>query len=107
LATATSTDIKKEIQIMTRKEFIETMAAKTGSSKADAERSVGVLLEIISETLKKGDSLSFPGFGSFEVRERPSHKGRNPRTGEELQIPASRIPAFKAGAALKAAVNGR
>ena len=90
---------------MTKKELIETIAAKTGFSKADAERAVGALTEIISEVLKKGDSLSLPGFGSFEVRERPAHKGRNPRTGEELKIGASRTPAFKAGATLKAAVN--
>lgn len=92
---------------MTRKEFIQTMAAKTGASKADMEVTVGALLEVISDTLKKGDSLSFPGFGSFEVRERPAYKGRNPRTGEELQIAASRIPTFRAGATLKAAVNGK
>ncbi|PTR17215.1 DNA-binding protein HU-beta [Nitrosospira sp. Nsp2] len=92
---------------MTRKEFIQTMATKTGASKADMEVTVGALLEVISETLKKGDSLSFPGFGSFEVRERPAYKGRNPRTGEELQIKASRIPTFRAGATLKAAVNGK
>jgi DNA-binding protein HU-beta len=92
---------------MTRKEFIQTMAAKTGTSKADMEVTVGALLEVISDTLKKGDSLSFPGFGSFEVRERPAYKGRNPRTGEEMQIGASKIPTFRAGATLKAAVNGK
>ena len=68
---------------------------------------IGALIEVISDTLKKGDSLSFPGFGTFEVRERPARTGRNPRTGEELQIAASKIPAFKAGATLKAAVNGK
>jgi DNA-binding protein HU-beta len=92
---------------MTRKEFIQTMAVKTGCSKADMEVTVGALLEVISDTLKKGDSLSFPGFGSFEVRERPAYKGRNPRTGEEMQIGASKIPTFRAGATLKAAVNGK
>ena len=92
---------------MNKKELIDAMAAKTGSSKADAERAVSALIEIISDTLKKGDSLSLPGFGSFEVRERPAYKGRNPRTGEELQIAASKIPAFKPGATLKAAVNGK
>ena len=92
---------------MNKKELIDAMAAKTGSSKADAERAVGALIEVISDTLKKGDSLSFPGFGTFEVRERPAYKGRNPRTGEELQIAASKIPTFRAGAALKAAVNGK
>ncbi|MBA4141759.1 MAG: HU family DNA-binding protein [Nitrosospira sp.] len=90
---------------MKKKELIVAMATKTGSSKADSERAVTALIEIISETLKKGDSLSLPGFGSFEVRARPAYKGRNPRTGEELEIAASRIPAFRAGASLKAAVN--
>lgn len=92
---------------MNKNEFIEAMAAKTGSTKAEASRAVAALTEIISDTLKKGDSLSLPGFGSFEVRERPAYKGRNPRTGEELQIAASKIPTFRAGAALKAAANGK
>ncbi|ODT86207.1 MAG: DNA-binding protein [Nitrosomonadales bacterium SCN 54-20] len=92
---------------MNKKELIDAMATKTGSSKADAERVVGALIEVISDTLKKGDSLSLPGFGSFEVRERPAYKGRNPRTGEELQIAASKTPTFRAGAALKAAANGK
>jgi DNA-binding protein HU-beta len=92
---------------MTKKELIDAIAAKTGSSKVDAERAVGALIEVVSDTLKKGDSLSLPGFGSFEVRERPAYKGRNPRTGEEIQIAASKIPTFRAGAALKAAANGK
>jgi DNA-binding protein HU-beta len=91
---------------MNKTEFIEAIATKTGCSKADANRTVGALIEIISDTLQKGDSLSLPGFGSFEVRERAERTGRNPRTGEELKIAASRIPAFKPGATLKAAVNG-
>jgi DNA-binding protein HU-beta len=91
---------------MNKTEFIEAIATRTGCSKADASRTVGALVEIISDTLQKGDSLSLPGFGSFEVRERTARTGRNPRTGEELEIAASRIPAFKPGATLKAAVNG-
>jgi DNA-binding protein HU-beta len=63
-------------------------------------------MEIISDTLKKEASLTLPGFGTFEVRDRAARTGRNPKTGEELKIGASRIPAFKAGAALKATVNG-
>jgi DNA-binding protein HU-beta len=92
---------------MNKEELIDAMAAKTGSSKADAERAVGALIEIIADMLKKGGFLSFPGFGTFEVRERPAYKGRNPRTGEELQIAASKIPASRASAALKAPVNGK
>ena len=82
------------------------MAAKTGASGAAADRAVNVLLEIISDTLKKGDSLTFPGFGTFEVRDRAARTGRNPKTGEELKIAASKVAAFKPGAALEAAVNG-
>jgi DNA-binding protein HU-beta len=91
---------------MTKKELIDAIASKTGSGKADAERALGVLSEVISDTLRKGDSLSLPGFGSFEIRERAARTGRNPKTGEEITIAASKVPAFKPGAALKAAVNG-
>lgn len=91
---------------MNRKELIEALAAKTESTKADAERSVSAMIDIISGTLKKGDSLSLVGFGTFEVRKRAARTGRNPKTGEELKIKAAKVPAFKAGATLKAAVNG-
>lgn len=90
---------------MNRKELVDELATRTGCSKADAERALGALLEIISDTLKKGDSLSLVGFGTFEVRKRAARTGRNPKTGEELKIKASNVPAFKAGATLKAAVN--
>jgi DNA-binding protein HU-beta len=92
---------------MNRKELVDALATRTGSSRADSDRAVGVLLEVISEALVEGESISLTAFGTFEVRERPTHKGRNPRTGEELQIAASKIPAFKAGATLKTAVNGK
>lgn len=92
---------------MNKKELINAIAAKTDLSKAAAERSVHALLEVISETLKKGDSLALPGFGTFEVRERGERTGRNPKTGEELTIAASKVPAFKPGATLKARVNGK
>jgi len=91
---------------MNRKELIEELAAKTESTKADAERNVGAMIDIISDTLKKGDSLSLVGFGTFEVRKRAARTGRNPKTGEALKIKAAKVPAFKAGATLKAAVNG-
>ncbi|BCT69545.1 HU family DNA-binding protein [Nitrosospira sp. NRS527] len=92
---------------MNKTEFIEAMATRTGCSKADANRALGALIEIISDTLQKGDSLSLPGFGSFEVRSRAARTGRNPKTGEELKIAAAKVPAFKPGAAIKAAVNGK
>jgi DNA-binding protein HU-beta len=88
-----------------KKELITLMATRTGSSKADAERAVGVLIQVISDALEKSDSVSLPGFGTFEVRERAGRTGRNPKTGEELQIAAAKVPAFRPGAPLKAAVN--
>jgi len=91
---------------MNRKELVDALSAKTNSTKADAERNIAALIEIITATLKKGDSLSLVGFGSFEVRKRAARTGRNPKTGAELKIKASKVPAFKAGASLKAAVNG-
>jgi len=91
---------------MNRKELIDALAAKTDSSKAEADRNIAAIIEIITATLKKGDSVSLVGFGSFEVRKRAARTGRNPATGAELKIKASKQPAFKAGATLKAAVNG-
>jgi DNA-binding protein HU-beta len=96
----------KRITNMTKKELLDALAAKTDSSGPAADRAVSALVEIISDTLKKGDSLTLPGFGTFEVRERAARTGRNPKTGEELKIAASKVAAFKPGAALKAAVNG-
>jgi len=91
---------------MNRKELIDVLAAKTGSTKVDADRNIAALIEIITATLKKGDNISLVGFGSFEVRKRAARTGRNPQTGAALKIKAAKVPAFKAGATLKAAVNG-
>ena len=91
---------------MNRKELVDALSTKTDSTKADAERNIAALIEIITATLKKVDSISLVGFGSFEVRKRAARTGRNPKTGAELKIKASKVPAFKAGASLKAAVNG-
>ena len=90
---------------MNRKELVDELASKTGCSKADAERGLSAMLDIISDTLKTGESLSLVGFGTFEVRSRAARTGRNPKTGEVLKIKASKVPAFKPGATLKAAVN--
>ncbi len=92
---------------MNRKELIDALASKTSSTKADADRSIAALIDIISATLKKGDSVALVGFGTFEVRKRAARIGRNPKTGAELKIKAAKVPAFKAGATLKAAVNGK
>ncbi|NCN89495.1 MAG: HU family DNA-binding protein [Gallionella sp.] len=91
---------------MNRKELIDALATKTDNSKADAERNIAALLEIITSTLKKGGNVALVGFGTFEVRKRAARTGRNPATGAELKIKASKAPAFKPGATLKAAVNG-
>jgi DNA-binding protein HU-beta len=92
---------------MNKNELIQAISEKTDSTKAQAERTVLALLEVISETLQKGESITLPGFGTFEVRDRGERTGRNPKTGEELKIAASKVPAFKPGAPLKAAVNGK
>jgi len=91
---------------MTRKELIAALAAKTGITKTEADRNVLALIEIISVTLEKGGKINLNGFGIFDVRERAERIGRNPRTGEILKIKASKVPAFKAGTTLKAAING-
>ena len=91
---------------MNRKELAEALAKKTESSNAAADRKIAAFIEIVSGALKKGDSVSLVGFGSFEVRKRAARVGRNPKTGAELKIKASKVPAFKAGATLKATVNG-
>jgi len=91
---------------MNRQELIEALSTKTGSSKAEADRNIAAIIEIITATLKKGDNVALVGFGSFEVRKRAARTGRNPQTGAALKIKAAKVPAFKAGATLKAAVNG-
>jgi len=91
---------------MNRKELIAALADKTGVTKANADRNVLALIEIISSTLGKGGKITLAGFGIFEVRERVARTGRNPRTGQALKIKAAKVPAFRAGATLKAAING-
>ena len=90
---------------MNRKELIAALAAKTSVTKADADRQVLALIEIISKTLEEGDKINLNGFGIFEVRERAARIGRNPRTGETIRIKPARVPAFKAGTSLKATLN--
>ncbi len=90
---------------MNKSELIAAIAAKTGSTKKDAEASLNAFVEVVTETLVKGDKVQLVGFGSFEVRKRAARKGRNPQTKEEIKIPASKAPVFKAGKALKELVN--
>ena len=90
---------------MNKSELVAAIAAKTGETKKSAEASLNAFTEVITETLVKGDKIQLVGFGSFEVRKRAARKGRNPQTKEEIKIPASKAPVFKAGKALKDLVN--
>ncbi len=90
---------------MNKTELIAAIAAKTGETKKDAEATLNAFVNVVSETLAKGDKVQLVGFGSFEVRKRAARKGRNPQTKEEIKIPASKAPVFKAGKALKDIVN--
>ena len=90
---------------MNKAELIDAVAEKSGLSKADASRAVDTVVDVISKALKKGEKVSLVGFGVFSVRKRAARKGRNPKTGEEIKIPAGKTPAFKAGKALKDSVN--
>ena len=90
---------------MNKADLIAAIAAKTGDTKKVAEASVNAFVDVVTETLKKGDKVQLVGFGSFEVRKRAASKGRNPQTKEEIKIPASKAPVFKAGKALKDLVN--
>ena len=90
---------------MNNSDLIAAMAAKTGSTKKDAEATLNAFVDVVTESLVKGDKVQLVGFGSFEVRKRAARKGRNPQTKEEIKIPASKAPVFKAGKALKDLVN--
>ena len=90
---------------MNKAELIAAIAAKTGDTKKGAEASVNAFVDVITEALIEGDKVQLVGFGSFEVRKRAARKGRNPQTKEEIKIPASKAPVFKAGKALKDRVN--
>ncbi len=90
---------------MNKAELIDAVASSADLSKATATQAVDAVVDTITETLRKGDSVTLVGFGTFEVRARAARTGRNPQTGEEIQIKASKAPAFKAGKALKDAVN--
>ncbi|EPY07685.1 DNA-binding protein [Paenibacillus sp. E194] len=86
---------------MNKSELVTEVAEATELSKKDVTKVVDAVFEAISTALQNGDKVQLVGFGNFEVRERSARKGRNPQTGEEIEIPASKIPAFKPGKALK------
>lgn len=90
---------------MNKAELITAVAEKAELSKKDTEAVVNATVEVITKALKKGDKVQLVGFGTFEVRARGARTGRDPRTGKEIKIPASKAPAFKAGKALKEIVN--
>ena len=90
---------------MNKAELINALATSADLSKASAARALDSALEAITKTLKKGHSVTLVGFGTFLVRSRKARIGRNPRTGEAIKIKASKVPAFKAGKALKDAIN--
>lgn len=90
---------------MNKGELVNAISEKTQVSKKAAEVSLNALTEIISEELKKGGKVQLVGFGTFETRERAAREGRNPRTKEVIQIPATTVPVFKAGSAFKEKMN--
>jgi DNA-binding protein HU-beta len=90
---------------MNKGDLIDAVAEETGLSKADATRAVDSVINSITKALKAGTQVSLVGFGTFVVKKRAARQGRNPRTGETIQIAASSVPGFKAGKALKDAVN--
>ncbi len=90
---------------MNKAELIDAVAEGSDISKAAATRAVDTVIEKITQTLKQGDQVVIVGFGTFAVKARAARKGRNPQTGQSIDIPASNVPGFKAGKALKDAVN--
>ena len=90
---------------MNKSELIAAVAAKADLSKKDAEAAVKAVIASVSEALADGDKVALVGFGTFEVKTRAARTGKNPRTGEAIEIPAAKVPSFKAGAALKNAVK--
>ena len=90
---------------MTKSEFVDQVAERAGLNKRDAGQAVDAMLDTIEDALKRGSDVVFSGFGKFSVSERNAREGRNPATGEKIQIAASKAPKFTAGAALKKAVN--
>jgi DNA-binding protein HU-beta len=90
---------------VTKQDFVDAVAAKAGMSKRDAGVAVDAVLDCITDTLKRGDAVTFTGFGKFSTSDRAARMGVNPRTGEKVQIAATTVPKFSAGSALKSAVK--
>ncbi len=92
---------------MNKNELLEKVSQASGLTKKESEAAINAFLETLTDVLKAGDKISLKGFGTFEVRTRDARTGRNPRTGETMEIPASKVPAFKASSSLKNIVNGK
>ena len=90
---------------MNKAELVAAIAEKTELSKKDAEKALKAFTDVVAEELKKGEKIQLVGFGTFEVTQRAARTGRNPQSGKEMKIPASKAPKFKAGKALKDLVN--
>ena len=90
---------------MNKTELVAAIADKTELSKKDSEKALKAFIDVVGEELKKGEKIQLVGFGTFDVKERAAHEGVNPQSGEKIQIAASKAPRFKAGKALKDAVN--
>lgn len=90
---------------MNKTQLVDKIAENADISKASAGRALDAFIDAVSDTLKDGDQVALVGFGTFSVRERSARTGRNPQTGEEIQIAAAKVPGFKAGKALKDSVN--
>ena len=90
---------------MNKSELVSALSEKTGLTKKECDSCLGAFIETVTETLKKEDKVSLVGFGTFEVTERAARTGKNPQTGKEIKIAACKAPKFKAGKALKDAVN--
>lgn len=90
---------------MNKADLVSAVAEKTDLSKKDVAKAVDAVFETIAEALRNGEKVQLVGFGNFEIRERSARKGRNPQTGEEIDIPASRVPAFKPGKALREGIQ--
>ena len=97
--------IQKGRKTMNKTQLVDAVAAKAGIKKKEAEAAVNAMTDVIAEALKAGDKVQLIGFGTFEVKESAARTGRNPRTGETIEIAASKRPVFSAGSALKNSVN--
>ena len=98
-------NVREGVSIMTKADLIAKVADKAGMTKVDAAKAVDAVSEVVMGALKKGEKVTWTGFGTYEVRPRKSRMGRNPQTGAPMHIPAGKTPAFKAGKSLKDAVK--